>query len=580
MSIRVSACKKFSVLISATAFVLAIAMLVLVSAEPAAAQSRVIQKWLATVKDPANVTSVPPALQMMSDATANSSGGVTVAGDLCVAVNSSGACSSLEFVVESYNSSGTKLWGSFIGSAGNQAAATQVGSDAAGDIYALGWEQNANSTQSMMLVKYSPSGTREWIRYFGYFQNSNIQQFWPAALAVDGQDDVYVAGFYTRPGYTNTITLLKLNSSGTVLWNESTLDIDDGLGPNSWPEALTLDKQDDAYLVCSGGQNWGATFKYDPNGNLLWEHRSGDYANPDSRQSIGLDSAGNVYEEGTTSGAPYPSDQAAEAMKFDSAGNLLWSDRVPGGSCSSTYGEGSTIGVDGLGNSYISSTNCSNQLLVTKFDTGGNLVWQKTYTGTSSSVPIATFLNGADDFYVLAEAPSINTNSSSNLDFLTLKYDGSGNLLWTTRFSGTSNTSSSEPVAMAASGGDLFVAGSTGGPATIPNEWATIDYVQDAADATPTSVTFSSQVIDTTSAAQAVTLKNTSTQDLDIRGIDMSGPFSETNNCSSVIVGGGSCTIEVRFTPTSTGTQTGSLSISDQWAGSPDVVKLSGSGVQ
>src|SRR5690348_12171616 len=43
---------------------------------------------------------------------------------------------------------------------------------------------------------------------------------------------------------------------------------------------------------------------------------------------------------------------------------------------------------------------------------------------------------------------------------------------------------------------------------------------------------------------------------------------------------GRSCTIEMRFTPTSTGTQIGSLSISDQWAGSPDVVTLSGSGIQ
>lgn len=577
MSIRVSDSRKFCVLLSTTAVFLALSTLVAISAPPAAAQSRVIQKWLATVKEPQPANE----LQLVNDATANSSGGVTVAGDLCLAVDSSGYCSNLEFAIESYNSSGQKMWGSFIGSAGKQATATDVIKDSAGDIYGLGWEQNANGTRSMMLVKYSPSGTREWIRYFGYYQNSIVYQFTPAAIAVDAQDDVYALGYYTGYEQSNTIVLLKYSPSGTLLWNNSFFDAD-RLGINAWPVAMILDKQDDTYVAFSNGQNPGDTIKYDPNGNIVWQYPQypGEQPDADTRQSIGLDSSGNVYEEGTYFD-PTNEHQRAFATKIDSAGNLLWSIQIPGDNCSgNNYGWGATVAVDRLGNSYLSSTNCSGQLLVTKFDTSGNVVWQKTYTGTLTSIPVATFLNGEDDFYVLANVPSVNTNSSSNLDFLTLKYDGSGNLLWTTRFSGTSNTSSSEPAAMAASGGDLFVAGSTGGSFTTPTQWATIDYVQDAADAAPTSLTFSSQVIDTTSSAQTVTLKNTATQDLDIRGIDTSGPFSETNNCSSVIVSGGSCTIQVRFTPTSTGAQTGSLSISDQWAGSPDVVKLSGTGIQ
>jgi hypothetical protein len=80
--------------------------------------------------------------------------------------------------------------------------------------------------------------------------------------------------------------------------------------------------------------------------------------------------------------------------------------------------------------------------VATKLDTSGNMLWQETYAGTSPSIPIASYLDDGGDFYVLAEVPSVNTSSSSNLDFLTPKYDMAGDLLWTARFSGVNNTSS------------------------------------------------------------------------------------------------------------------------------------------
>jgi len=104
--------------------------------------------------------------------------------------------------------------------------------------------------------------------------------------------------------------------------------------------------------------------------------------------------------------------------------------------------------------------------------------------------------------------------------------------------------------------------------------------LQDAAVVTPSSRSFSSQKIGTTSAVQTVTLTNTYWgMDLKLQGIDVHGPFSQTNNCSSAIVPFGSCTITIKFHPTSTGLQTGTIEIFDQWAGSPAVIKLTGTGI-
>ena len=57
------------------------------------------------------------------------------------------------------------------------------------------------------------------------------------------------------------------------------------------------------------------------------------------------------------------------------------------------------------------------------------------------------------------------------------------------------------------------------------------------------------------------------------------GDFAETHTCGSSLTPGASCNISVTFRPTVTGTRTAKLSITDNAAGSPQKVALSGSGV-
>src|SRR5262249_34977236 len=94
----------------------------------------------------------------------------------------------------------------------------------------------------------------------------------------------------------------------------------------------------------------------------------------------------------------------------------------------------------------------------------------------------------------------------------------------------------------------------------------------------PTSLTFGSQTVGTTSAAQGLTLSNTGTAALAISGIATSGDFAQTNNCGTSLAAGANCTINVTFTPTATGARTGTLSVTDNAAGSPQTASLSGTG--
>ena len=96
------------------------------------------------------------------------------------------------------------------------------------------------------------------------------------------------------------------------------------------------------------------------------------------------------------------------------------------------------------------------------------------------------------------------------------------------------------------------------------------------------SLTFASQTVSSTSAAQSVTLSNTGGAALTITSVAISGTdpsdFAETNNCGSSVGVGASCTISVTFTPAASGSLTAALSITDNATGSPQSVTLTGTG--
>jgi probable HAF family extracellular repeat protein len=102
------------------------------------------------------------------------------------------------------------------------------------------------------------------------------------------------------------------------------------------------------------------------------------------------------------------------------------------------------------------------------------------------------------------------------------------------------------------------------------------------ASLSPSNLTFSTQAIGTTSAAETVTLKNTGTTSLTITSIAIigtnAGDFAQTHTCGGSLAAAASCTISVRFKPTASGTRTAALSITDNAAGSPQEVSLTGSG--
>lgn len=97
-----------------------------------------------------------------------------------------------------------------------------------------------------------------------------------------------------------------------------------------------------------------------------------------------------------------------------------------------------------------------------------------------------------------------------------------------------------------------------------------------AVSLSPTSLTFGDQATGTTSGAQQVTVTNSGTGPLILSSIQTTSQFAATNTCGAPVAPAGSCTIQVTFTPSASGAQTGTLTIADNAPDSPQVVTLAG----
>lgn len=94
-----------------------------------------------------------------------------------------------------------------------------------------------------------------------------------------------------------------------------------------------------------------------------------------------------------------------------------------------------------------------------------------------------------------------------------------------------------------------------------------------------TNLSFGNQTVGTISSSQPVTVTNNSATALTISSLAISSGWSENDNCLPSLAGSATCTINVSFAPTATGSQTGTLTLTDNAPNSPQLISLSGTGV-
>ena len=96
----------------------------------------------------------------------------------------------------------------------------------------------------------------------------------------------------------------------------------------------------------------------------------------------------------------------------------------------------------------------------------------------------------------------------------------------------------------------------------------------------PASLTFASQPVGVVSAAQTVTVTNTSVVGVTLGTVGLTGAnageFLESTTCGTALAAGASCAVTVRFQASGGGSAVASLNVTDSGAGSPQMVGLTG----
>ena len=135
------------------------------------------------------------------------------------------------------------------------------------------------------------------------------------------------------------------------------------------------------------------------------------------------------------------------------------------------------------------------------------------------------------------------------------------------------------PAAVGAAAGTLTLTTDANGPFSVA---LTGTGTAPVASLTPASLAFGSIVVGSTSASKTATLSNTGTGPLSIASVATTGDYSVAGSTCPIspatLAAGASCTVDVRFAPTATGSRPGTLRITDDAAGSPRTVTLGGTG--
>ena len=205
------------------------------------------------------------------------------------------------------------------------------------------------------------------------------------------------------------------------------------------------------------------------------------------------------------------------------------------------------------------------------------LTFASTTEGATTAAQVVTIKNTGTGVVTLSSETITGTNPTSFLK--------SATTCGTSLAAGASCTVSVEfkPLAAGALKATLSVAdNATGTPQLVTLAGTGVAATTPTVTLTPTTLAFPNTALGSTSDAQVVVVKNTSTVAVTISSIALGGTnatsFLELGNCGTSLGAGASCSLYVAFKPASAAALTGTLSVTDNATGSPQKVTLTGTG--
>jgi hypothetical protein len=405
--------------------------------------------------------------------------------------------------------------------------------------------------------KFSSAGSLD---YSTYFYGSGGYPIAITAITVDSTGSAYITGSAYSDG-TFPLTSTSICDPGTYGFGcgyafvtkfdsaAATLLYSTFLGPNNYatPQAIAIDANDDAYVLSStGSSTFGETNGIEP------------YDNGVDLLVVEIDAAASTQLFATYMGGN--GDDMAAGIALDKNGNIFVAGSTDSNDFPTTQGSFQTAGSSGVFVAKIGAASAPSVSLSPHALQFGTLA-----VGSTSQSQAVLLRN-------MGSSPLSTTSITTGGDFAETNTCGSsvqaaGNCTFSVTFT---------PTAVGLRSGSILIQDDAAGSPHVINLSGNGSGTVVAL--TPASLAFSGQQVETSSAAQPVTLTNTSNAALSISTMQVTGNYSQTNNCPATLAPNSSCTVNVTFTPTASGTRNGTLTINDNAQGSPQVANLAGAG--
>lgn len=232
---------------------------------------------------------------------------------------------------------------------------------------------NGNERYDMVTVKYDTDGNQKWVRSFaGYYDGAD----WGYRVICDNSNSIYVSGFTLSASGQNTdIVSIKCDSAGNEQWQRRFNNKgDDYIRPlmskiNNLNNLVVA-----SYYKGDTTRLDYLTYKYDTFGNLLWSNiYDGGAQKTDWINDLIIDNQNNVYVTGsswnTLTGYDYLT------IKYSTIGNEVWRKRL-NDSANYSSDEEPTIAIDSRQNIFVygTSTYYHDYSVVSIYDNNGNLI--------------------------------------------------------------------------------------------------------------------------------------------------------------------------------------------------------------
>lgn len=296
-----------------------------------------------------------------------------------------------------------------------------------------------------------------------------------ASIALDAAGNVYIAGSSTGIGGNLDYAVVKYNSAGIEQWSARYN------GPANGEDNGYLVKVDNAGNVYVSGSSIGAgtgldyaIVKYNPAGVQQWAARYNGPGNQiDEVYSLQIDNSGNVYITGYSYGGAVTGADIT-TIKYNSAGAEQWVKRYNGTASDDDYGN--SLVLDAAGNIYVTCavTQDTSDLdyLTIKYDPAGNQQWTAFYNGPGNSedFPSSNIIDAAGNLYVVG----YSVGDKTLRDYCTVKYNNNGQQQWAARYDGPDGWDEAFNIVLDIAG-NVYVTGNSAGVGT-GDDYLTIKY--------------------------------------------------------------------------------------------------------